>query len=392
LSTTADWESIFENAFEKVKGQVKRNHANLKPTELSPNDKALSSAINSLPCPVGILEVTVDNKVYEHLKNEICQLIYYDLQNIGTKQVNYFGMISEASKEAIAFAVAKCFPVSTDDASQLAERLTEDFRAIGFNLNDDSYIQFTLYDIKLNIDKFNKDLFFLFASSFAPYLINRFKTEKDIDFNTIYQLKNDPIVGAEDFLKPDSRCEYFTIEYLESNIADIQLIPEVPEPVRKVFRYAKDLYVFAYFRYEWFTLSCHYALLAWEAAVKQRYVQSLNRKATITSDDTNRFSELTDPTYYQITDRIFELKRQKIMFKKIKVNGQPFPESMNQLIEWLIKSGVVKEWKRSYGNAAKDLRNSLSHLEFVSIYPPGTANGMLRRIAYDINELFAKRT
>lgn len=383
----SEWEAIFSKAFDFVKKDITQYHSHDDLEEMTPNERALVLGINKLPLPVEIMDVEVNSQENPHLKDNICQLIRYNLPKIGENQVKYCGKV-HATKDAIYDAMIEHFGISSKRALSITEILIKKFEYTGFSIDDGSYIQFTRYDIRNNMEEFLQDLRSLFYHSFNDYIINRFKTEKETDFNILYQLKNDPILSSNEFLKPDSRSEHVTLEYLQSIISDIQLIPEVPEPVRIEFQRAKDLFIFSYFRYEFFTLSSRSALFALEVAMKERYLQSLKGKAVITYED-QIVHEMTKPTYSQISDFLYEMRRtKKWKFKNVKVNDNEFPFGMRGLINWLGRNGSPK-WKLQLYEVGRKLRNSLAHPEHASIYPP--SNGMLLRIAYDINELFSSK-
>lgn len=54
--------------------------------------------------------------------------------------------------------------------------------------------------------------------------------------------------------------------------------------MQRIFKAAKDLYVFGFFRYYFFTISNHYAFLAIESAIRHRYNQWLGEKAVLTCE------------------------------------------------------------------------------------------------------------
>ncbi|MGH2611950.1 MAG: hypothetical protein ACRDFB_02745 [Rhabdochlamydiaceae bacterium] len=380
-----EWETIFSEAFDFVKKDIMQYNNRADPEEMSPVEKALVLGINNLPLPVEIVDVEVDTQAYPHLKNNICQLVRYNTSRIGENKVKYCGKIP-ATKDAISAVMIENFGIPSKESMFMAEDLTENFEYTGFSFDDGSHIQFTRYDIRNNTTEFFRDLRFLFYSSLNEHIINKFMVKEEIDFNKLYQLKNDPILIPNEFLKPDSRSGHLTLECLQSMVSGIQLIPEVPNPIKVEFQRAKDLFIFSYFRYEFATLSDRSALFAFEVAMRQRYLQSLKGKAVITCDD-QIVREMMEPSYSQLAKFINQTKKSK-KSNNVMVNGEKFPMNTTELINWLGKNGIPK-WKlRSYDMVRK-LRNSLAHPEHASIFLP--SNGMLLRIAYDINELFASK-
>lgn len=380
----SEFESIFTEAFEFVKKEIVQYHSHADPEEMSPAEKALVLGISKLPLPVEIIDVEVDTQTYPHLMDNICQLIKYNTSKIGEKQVKYCGKVP-ATKDAMSTAMIRNFGIPNGESLSISEDITEKFGYSGFSFDDGSHVQFTRYDIRNHKDDFFRDLCSLFYSSLNDYIVNKFMVKDEIDFNKLYQLKNDPVLPPSEFLKPDSRSGYFTLEHLQSIVSRIQLIPEVPQSVKVEFQRAKDLFVFSYFRYEFATLSNRSALFAFEVAMRQRYLQSLKGKAIITCDD-QIMHELIDPAYSQISEFLNNVrKNKKIKFNNIKVNGEKFPMTTTELIKWMGRNGIPK-WKLRFYEMGRKARNSLAHPEHPTIFPP--SNDILLQIAYDINELF----
>lgn len=384
----SEWETIFSSAFEKVKQDITQYHKREDSEEMTPQERALVTGISKLPFPVKIISIRVDTQKHPHLKDDVSQLVMYRLADLEKFQVDYHDEISP-SKEAITNALMNFFKISEKDATSTAKEITEKFEYTGFSFDDGTHIQFTPYDIRKNQEQFFKDLRSLFYHSLNDHLINKFITYVNEDYNTLFNLKNTPILEASEFLKPDSRTDHLSLEWLQSRMSDIHLIPNVPEAVRLQFQRSKDLFIFGYFRYEFFTISSHYAVLAHETAMKQRYVQSLGEKATIAYNSERH--EITQPTYFQISELIHNLKKSKRIRSActVLVNGEEFPSTVNQVIEWLVSKGISKKWKARMDDLVRKVRNSLSHPEHVQIFMPNWAEGILRQIAYDINELFA---
>jgi TDG/mug DNA glycosylase family protein len=104
-------------------------------------------------------------------------------------------------------------------------------------------------------------------------------------FNKKYGLTPEPVLDDADLLSPDFLSSSFvrvdtgtmpSLGDVQSALAQILLIPQVPESVRRTFQIAMRLYLFGRFEYGFFTVSDHYAFLAIEAAI-------LSGAATITT-------------------------------------------------------------------------------------------------------------
>lgn len=156
--------------------------------------------------------------------------------------------------------------------------------------------------------------------------------EKEVDYNALYGLAEDPILPMSEIIEKDPTFGAFvklsggeaigiTIEDLQKHISDIQVIPQVPEAVKRVFRIAKELYIFGYFRYIFFTASAHYAYLALESAIKNRYATSLGDRAILTNPTGQRY-EIRPPSWERIFEFCKRHREEGWSARKIKVNGE----------------------------------------------------------------------
>ena len=226
---------------------------------------------------------------------------------------------------------------------------------------------------------------------FTPF-VERFRKD-EIDWNSEYDLKSDPILPMSEIIRRNPIVDAFiglrTIEDVQKAINDIQLIPAVPEQVKRVFSRAKELFIFGYFRYNFFTISNHYAFLALESAIMHRYIQSLGEKAILTDKKRKdlRF-EITSPSYQRIWDFCRNNKRQGWSAHRLNVNDEPFPWNSSLLLDWLVEKHILRKWEKERFRAGIYLRNSLSHLEQASIFLPNSRT--LGRVADDINKLFSR--
>ena len=381
-----EWDTIFANAFESVKQDITKFYGSRDLKEITPNEQAILIGVNKLPFPVEIIDVEVDNQTYSHLKDKICQLVHYNLAQIGKTQVKYFGKVSSKKGELVKVLV-KHFGISKKDAISITDSLTKNFEYTGFSLNDESYIQFSQYDIRRNQDDFSADFHSLFYNDFNDYFVRRFQIEKEKDFNSIHSLKPDSVLSPLDLLMPDTRT-ILSLEKLQDTIADIQFSPKVPDSIKIEFQRAKDLFVFSYFKYDFITLSVRSALFAYEIAMKSRYIQSLNGKAVI-KYDSEVMHEFTNPSFSTISDFLYQMQRKKNWkLKHVLVNEKKFPSTMKEVMNWLIENGIPK-WKFRMYEAARKIRNDLAHPEQSTILSESSAS-LLHRIAYDINEIFEK--
>ena len=151
----------------------------------------------------------------------------------------------------------------------------------------DYFGQFVPYPIPEHLDEYASQLFGFLGDRFWSYIQARYK--KGVDYNEKYGLKPDPILAADELLRPHPFSGSMVrldgkpvgVEEWQDAVADLQLIPGVPEDVKGTFDVSKRLYVFALFEWRFFTISQHYAFLALEAAVQARWSRTLPDPVTV---------------------------------------------------------------------------------------------------------------
>jgi hypothetical protein len=87
---------------------------------------------------------------------------------------------------------------------------------------------------------------------------------------------------------------------------------------------AKELYIFGYFRYIFFTVAEHYSYLALESAMKNRYAVSLGEKAVLTNSK-GKQHEIRPPSWEGIFDFCLRGRREGWNAHQIKVMGKTSP-------------------------------------------------------------------
>ena len=388
MNTENIWNEFFDEVFNELRMKFKEIHPFKEDGEVSPDVVALRDAIFKLPCPVKVLELRFDSAKFAQVKDGIGHILRYDLSRIGEKQVEYCGMIDVENRDTLKSVLIDKF----DFPEITVADFVSNFKPIGLWDSEklDYYIHFAQYDIRRYSDNYLSDLLQIFLYYIDTQLILKYKRE--IDFNSLYNLVADKVLPWEVFTtrEPifDNLFRKPTIEDLQKDICAIQLIPTVPEEVKRIFKAAKDLYVFGYFRWYFFTISNHYSYLAIESAVKHRYNQWLGEKVVLTCEDKkgSLSHEMIKPSYERITDFCWQNQKQGCNIHKLKINGEDFPRNMKLLLEWLLKKGIQTKWQSDRLKLAIDMRNALSHLESVKILWPNSSG--LKTVAEQINTLY----
>ena len=397
IESSPSYNPLFDIVFERVKAQF----SDIYPTEeaggLPSGVLGMKKFVYSLPCPVKILELRVDTEKHKHIEDEICQLIGYDFSKLGERSVSCCGIIDADDTNGFIKFLAEEFGLGPSE--ELARSFCGDLTTTYFSDTDrpEIHFQFPSYDIRCSPDRYVDDLLELMSRVPLTSETREKFWEKEVDYNALYGLAEDPILPMSKIIEKDPIFESFvklsggeatgiTIEDLQKHISDIQLIPEVPDGVKRVFRIAKEFYIFGYFRYIFFTVSAHYAYLALESAIKNRYAASLGDKAILTNPKDQKY-EIRPPSW----ERIFEFCRRHSKegwsSRKIRVNGEAFPSTMPSLLNWLVANKLVPKWERPQYEAGVYLRHSLSHLESPSVFMPSAQT--LRTTAEKINKLYS---
>ncbi len=346
VNNTTDALAYFGTFFEKIKTEVDKRFGTKGDDQIPYDSLTLKYAINSLPCPVSIMMLKVDTEQHAEAESDVYYLVKFDLSEFGKLTADHYG---EIDLEDI------------QNHAELAEHFCLDTEAIK-NIKS---LQLVYHDIVepwlwvwllsqkalQNIDKYVNDFLFFFRFAFNDNIIVRFG--KQIDYNDKYSLEKDPILSPFELLEVDETTRVVfnandpeskrnTLVDLQLSMCDIQLSPKVPGEVKKVFKAAKKLYVYGYFDYYFFTISQHYGLLAIESALRNKYNQ---------------------------------------MF------GEPKGfVNLPEIIKKLFQMNVIREAEKDFYEAAKDLRNSLSHLTRPSILMPSAK--VLERFAFMINQVY----
>jgi len=224
-----------------------------------------------------------------------------------------------------------------------------------------------------------------FSDTFGEIMARKFKTEDDYAIKN--NLRADPIFSLQELLKRDS--PYYpnvSIEGLQEEIKNIQLLPTVPESVERLFKNAKELYLFGYFRYRFFTIASHYAWLALESAMKNRYILSFGDEI-ILRNRKGKEVKMSTPNYENIVN--YCSKNKGWAMHDLSVNGEKFPSNKEKLSTWLVSQGLISEWEKELCIRGLRQRNFLSHQTFAPIYTPGNPYSALVETSTLINKMYS---
>lgn len=86
-------------------------------------------------------------------------------------------------------------------------------------------------------------------------------------------------------------------------------------------------------------------------------------------------------------EQLFRIGEAALRCKCRRLDYRKKKPGFSDLIDFLVRKGVFDSHTAKRWDALRFLRNSASHLDRQSIYPPGMAIGTLERLADDINAL-----
>lgn len=391
-----EWEKLFENSFELLKKDVKSRYRIEDDGSGHPRRVAIHRVIDQLPCAVKILELEVDRKRFDHLKDDFCPAINFDFTRMNQLHVNYLGKMKPADKKFVELLENE---FHLNKPEEFVNDFTKDFTIGGtWGENPSNNFHFLFYNPRKNMNRFIIDLSVMFEYTFIPLLIN----EKEVlpDYNKIYNLKSDPIlaekelltkyVGMSSFVKMDrdGKTREFTVYDLQKDVADLQLIPNVNEHVKRVFDRAKKLYVFGWYVYDFFPVADHYAVLALESAIKHSYFSHFGTHVTIRNKDGNE-TTISNADYRRVTEFCTFNEDKHWNYRNLWIGKEKFLYRIEDLLDWLVKNKIITKWERKRCRYKMDKRNYLSHPTFSPIYPAGEVFGTIKEVAYLINKMFS---
>lgn len=387
MTTENELREIILLSFNKLKETFYRSYKNEnREDDIHPLVLSRRDMIESLPPSMQVVELIK----YENNSqpNKKAFLIKYDFDKLKTNHVEYCGSIDCRQPEKLAELITNRFQIKDKTIVAWTQDICERFspRAM-WDPPNSWYLHLIPHDIISDKESFLKELHHTFFIFPPDLLVKKFERKPHVDYNTIYNIPLEPVLEFEEVVKTDRGASMFglDLEKIQKAVSDIHLIPPVPDDVKQLFKRAKDLFIFGYFRYEFFTIAEHYAFLALESAIKIRYIKSLDEVAVLTdSKDRKLRHKISMPTYRAL-DRFCSATKGWHK-SRLLVNGEMFPSSGKKLLDWLENRKFIRKWERPTYDAALNIRNILSHQERVSIHNPSAT--VLQRVSEQINYLF----
>ncbi len=357
-----DWNLFFGDVFSRVKKNLKGKY---RLEEDGSGPRAIveyNKLLGGLPCYVKVLEIKVPNDKVAGVQDEPIQWIFFDLERLGELTIEEKQVDWGQDDEVCTFLTDTLIFDRRKAKEFLSEYKKDPRTSAAFERN--KILVLTRYDIKNEKDNFIEELTFNFDLEAIACLDG---TNKNLLVPEIeYKTPTERIIPLDEILREAKRNSRHNIEELQKNVSEIGLIDSVPQSVKRTFENAKALYIFGYFHYNFFTISRHYAYLALEAAIKQRYFMNLPNDIEISNKKGAKKIKVSD------FDGIIRFGRENGYGTHFKLNGMPFPHSKEMLCEWLRENGIVSRYEEKRCLWGLESRNRFSHLTSPSIWNPST--------------------
>jgi hypothetical protein len=312
-------------------------------------------------------------------------LVVFYLGPNATQGVHFLGALSAAE------AISALAEIPTED-HDLIRRLAAFLR---WHQPSDIVVQLLPGDISSAEKEYTTQLSQALLEPFDGIFQQRLTAA--IDFNARYSLSAKAAVDPLSLRgRVDARTSGFlldfgieperAIEQWQNLILRIALLPQTTGFVKSTFEIARKLFVFSLFEYEFATVSAHYAGLALESAIYNRWNLTLpHRGVTLEHKSSKNAGKLTAqmPTHKAISD----VCKDKKWHENVLVEGRPFPRGLKSVLNDLENLVVISAWqRRRIDFCLQKFRHPLSHLEFKPLHPPNLK--ILAVVAEIINQLF----
>lgn len=383
------FKEIFNDAFNKVKKKFyQQTILEENENDIFPRTLAKKKLIDSLPPKMQIIEITGPNE-HQSLKNGRGFLIKYDFDELNSTELEFCGTVAHTDTKKLVELINTKFSINSKGINNYVDGLCSEFNLIGYwDENSRWYMHFIPDDITLNPEILFEELerlFLIFGD--IPHLSEKFKPEFYEDYNKIYGIASDPIRSFENIIQINSTSKAFSLDVakLQRAVSNIQLIPKVPDDIRRAISMAKSLFIYGYFNYEFFTISQHYAYSALEGAIKIRYIKSFGNRVVLTDKKYKDLKvEFENPTYSRIERFCYETNPWNV--KRLLINGEDFQHNTKKLIQWLVNKKIIRKWEKEFFENSIEMRNIYSHFEHVQITMPKSS--IIQRNVEKINHLF----
>ncbi|MFF4173125.1 hypothetical protein [Streptomyces sp. NPDC001744] len=181
-------------------------------------------------------------------------------------------------------------------------------------------------------------------------------------------------------------------EFQQSQIAGIVLSDQVAEGTRRSFERLRNVYAYGVLSYDIYTLVSDAALLAFEQALRDRFMEWCAGTVNFTVSEPEGVDSFTVTSFEDVILLTKRLRRRKA---RLMVDGTPMPFNgmLGGLRRWARTAGLLRG-RRSIGveESLAELRNHVAHPTHHQIDTPVDAARTLTDLAEFVNQLWGQST
>ncbi|WP_329620092.1 hypothetical protein OG357_05740 [Streptomyces sp. NBC_01255] len=181
-------------------------------------------------------------------------------------------------------------------------------------------------------------------------------------------------------------------EFQQSQIAGLVLSDRVAEGTRRSFERLRNVFAYGVLCYDMYTLVSDAALLAFEQALRDRFMEWCAGTVTFSLAEPEETGSFTVTSFEDVTGLTKRLRRRK---PRLLVNGTPiaFNGMLGGLRRWARTAGLLRG-RRSIGieDSLADLRNHVAHPTHHQVDTPVDAARTLSDLAEFVNQLWGEPT
>ena len=194
-------------------------------------------------------------------------------------------------------------------------------------------------------------------------------------------------VGLGGRMRPED-----STEYQQQVVARYGLVPTVTDATRQSFEQLRTIYAYGVLCYEIFTLVEDRALLVFEQALRDRFVDFHHGKVTFVDPRTGKTQELAATSYEQVFEFVSGNRKWELQ-----IGGGPETMVFNGMLaglrQWARRTGLLRgQRNRAVEHAITLLRDGVAHPNSYTLTTPVDAATTISDLAEIINHLWGSAT
>lgn len=185
-------------------------------------------------------------------------------------------------------------------------------------------------------------------------------------------------------MKPEA-----SLRFIQSMVADCRLSSDVPEHVRLHFDVCRQLHVYGYFAWDFFTVAAERVYMTLESALGAKFLEEFPDGVPLAKKGTDERPELHPRNFWEFHDEFRKRYR-----KGWRVERHPtFDGRLRSLIDWARARGLLHgQTNLVVEDAMLQLRHLGAHPHAISRFGPEDSAHTIRDVAEIINHLWGHDT